>query len=741
MNIDETKSAELNVYALINQANSLNLTPATGINLGTPTAFAGPDGHNTKMTLTGDQNKDYDGTVDIFYTRLGLEDNVANPDLGFRLDKTIYDYQFRASIVSRLKLVDSELAAWTRPPTDQPTLQLSPIANSLLYAGVLSINVLWPQYYTYMLDTFTADGALASHVLDSGGNWTAADGINPVASGQLLGGYLRVLPGDPAVVMRAPIVVPSRHALDLRYNFNRAVVAGDTTVLFTIKFTGPTVVYTAEFWADGSVKITESYRTVTVTNSSTSYNVWTPGEHSMWFYVEDGAWAFYHDDRQLPATASYDMAKPGVLTIELTNNAASDVLQVNSIRIRTAEEMTTPPVKDLWSVPMSVLSRNTDYVLTVEDDYWTDTSPDVIGEYLWSCENGVIRGFSGIDGYEVTPTRDINTYLGVTGADYSIIAVKNNVNGISDLWLASNKPYTAGHSPILKFRCDQSSFSNRYVYGDLFKTEAATDEYRCFAPLGYKLTAQHVWCNRIVPGSGLNQVALIDFLGNRKGDQTIVEAGYDLNCMYYDPIRARLWVSESGTSGSRVRVFNTTSIAGNYAVAPKIAGAGTGGWGALTLVKTLNNFQFGPGSVVGLNTGLVAMPNGGDVMTLYDWNTATSQPRLTYFSGSDLTQLLTVDIPDPRVAPITNWAQNIYSALRYAPVRNELLLKVQYEDQGTTLKEIWAFKPNNLTYKRKVVTGGANRDVGNWTLDMVGNVFSEMRQTDGTSKLVRSFLN
>lgn len=78
--IDPTKSAILNVLALVSAANaSVAITPAQ-VTAGTPTAqTADGQGRNTSLTLTAVAAQGYTGSQTYTYARRGLNDSVLSP--------------------------------------------------------------------------------------------------------------------------------------------------------------------------------------------------------------------------------------------------------------------------------------------------------------------------------------------------------------------------------------------------------------------------------------------------------------------------------------------------------------------------------------------------------------------------------------------------------------------------------------------------------------------------------------
>ncbi len=145
MQIDETKSALDNVWALINEANGTSLTPASGFSVGVPAVNAGAEPRNTKLAITAEESSGYQGTVDVFYNRRGFLDNVyPEPTQYVVPDRATTKEEIFTALVAMLKLVGSDVVIVENVVADMTTITLRPIANSLLYTGDTPFTLSWP---------------------------------------------------------------------------------------------------------------------------------------------------------------------------------------------------------------------------------------------------------------------------------------------------------------------------------------------------------------------------------------------------------------------------------------------------------------------------------------------------------------------------------------------------------------------------------------------------------------------
>lgn len=147
--IDSTKSAILNLLALVSAANSaLAITPSQ-VTAGTPAVKTDTgDGRNTNVTLTAVGGQGFTGSQTYAYTRRGLNDSVLSP-----VDSTTQVIGATAeaivtALAAQLGLVESEVhledpAAAGTPLTgaisnSPATLNLVSAAGSLLYIDASS---------------------------------------------------------------------------------------------------------------------------------------------------------------------------------------------------------------------------------------------------------------------------------------------------------------------------------------------------------------------------------------------------------------------------------------------------------------------------------------------------------------------------------------------------------------------------------------------------------------------------
>lgn len=161
MKINVAKSAIQNLVDLINSTNSatsLNLTTSQ-VTFGNPAARTpDADPSNTSVSVSPVNGQGIGaGDITITYTRLALNQGVTGGASGSTLDFTVEGNDATASasllatVADHLGLVPGQFQIDSSTPLSGVTqgggavgILLTPVANSLLYAGNVTIQVEWP---------------------------------------------------------------------------------------------------------------------------------------------------------------------------------------------------------------------------------------------------------------------------------------------------------------------------------------------------------------------------------------------------------------------------------------------------------------------------------------------------------------------------------------------------------------------------------------------------------------------
>lgn len=151
MEINLAKTAQDNLFDLINTTNAVILNDSD-ITLGVPSAWEDPEGtnpRNTELTLTAVENSEFTGEVTIHYTRLDLDTLRDGATLEFTNTPSATIEDLRAAIATQLGVVADEIEFDVAEVPDVPdgedsaTVNVSPVADSLLYIGTAAITI-WP---------------------------------------------------------------------------------------------------------------------------------------------------------------------------------------------------------------------------------------------------------------------------------------------------------------------------------------------------------------------------------------------------------------------------------------------------------------------------------------------------------------------------------------------------------------------------------------------------------------------
>lgn len=143
MKLDLTKNAVDNVLALINAANGTSIVNGRQIALGSPVAFTGPGGQNTKLNVAGVPGDGVSGNKDLYYNRIGIAGSAASQASTMQVDITMTAADFKAAVASAWHLMESELQDIVPPASGTPSLNFAARPDSLTYIGSGSINLSW----------------------------------------------------------------------------------------------------------------------------------------------------------------------------------------------------------------------------------------------------------------------------------------------------------------------------------------------------------------------------------------------------------------------------------------------------------------------------------------------------------------------------------------------------------------------------------------------------------------------
>lgn len=143
MKLDLTKNAVDNVLALINAANGTSIVSGKQITLGSPVAFTGPGGQNTKVTVTGISGDGVTGTKDLYYNRVDIAGASLAQATSMQVDQTMQAADFKTAVAAAWNLLPAELADIPLPSANQATLSFAARSDSLAYLGTGQINLTW----------------------------------------------------------------------------------------------------------------------------------------------------------------------------------------------------------------------------------------------------------------------------------------------------------------------------------------------------------------------------------------------------------------------------------------------------------------------------------------------------------------------------------------------------------------------------------------------------------------------
>lgn len=685
MYIDKTKDGLQNVIDLINLANGISLPKNGGVGFSVPTAYAGPSGHNTKITLTGDPDYSYEGTQDVYYTRIGLDDNVAMPPVRHPISRSLTSAQFLDQVADALNLVKSELQPLGVIAQNAPNVTLNPIANSLLYVGSLNLALKWPtgSAFTFLLDTFTGTEALSAHVSDDGTRWWGNYGEpTGVVAGQLSSGQLAQT--DTSIWAYANKTVPSLHTAIFKFTIVSTPISTD----LEISSGGSRYNYHLYLEVSNDGKLYWNFYRKDLTNQNLSGNFsWALGPQEAKVVVLHDTtelWingilrATFNTQRYLDTNIPY---------FHMDNGSALGSIKIDSFTVESNDPMEEAPL-NLWLGSTRGTNRR------------GENSQLVVGDKLWSCNGRYLQSFNCETG-ELVSEFDFNTLLSISGANYELSCtdVKNGY-----LWLED----TAGANPNWPtiVRIDPNANGGLGAIKDtLF---AATNATTSYSSLTQGHSADGVWAAR-TQGSTKEIVNLHPDTGAVISATSIAGISGFVSGMTFDGYGSRLMFT---TSGAELRFFSTNTK-------------------ALVGPVYTNRSSIAAGDAVGGTAGVYAI----------NFNDATGNYSLVRYSSTDMSQT-EVDIVSAELPPNDDsvW---VHGPMRLFNDLNEVMFIVERFDpeDNASYNEIWSFDQDTLAFRRKVIPGAANRAIYDFCLDY-GNLYAELL-LDGaprTSKLVRSYL-
>lgn len=695
MRIDPTKDALQNVINLINAANGTTFTETAPVSFSGAVAFTGPNGTNTKMTLTGVQADGYSGTQDVYYNRIGLDQNTATPPVGYRVTKTTTPAALLTQALSALNLIPAEVQPIAAIPANAPNVPLTAIANSLVYTGSINLPLVWPAPapYVFLYDQFTSElGAttpLGSHTGDSGVKWLDSAPYHPNPSGVVSGGYLTtsaVDSGGATIPANAggvsSVIVPSEHVVEVAISIDQSVGTGVNSKL-TIAGGGSYASYQLDVTlnSDGSI-LFDSLRDGA---HQTTTGSWTKTLHVLRLQVDYGMTTVYWDNAQVLQVTSPTLIDTAPVKFMLNNGTLANGTRLDWIKARTNLAMDTLPVAAL-ALPLAVGEQPTGIIAGPDNKIWVT---------VWNV-NSIVMFLRAYDRntqaliYEI----NLNTLTGLNSR-YTVRAVTpNNI-----VWCENINPPEVPSS-VLRFDGNTG----------LWKDNITIGQYKSLTSLTYQPTG-HMW--GAVNDSGNSYLRKYDLdTGNQIGEITLsgdpifnnsVMAGIAI-----DPNANRIFVGRRGSN------FQANLVAYDMGSGQKV--------GAIPMADYL--LRVGCGTPVGDTSFCMIDPAASDTIKAYDANFNVVRS----VKPGDLDATLS-----------SNSAINSYIQFsgpwKYMAQYDEVWFQVfrQTNDANATFRsEVWALRRSDfgavrqvldfsLTYGRLQYTYGDN---STYDFDHAGNVYA-----------------
>lgn len=712
MRIDPTKNALQNVIDLINAANGTTFTQSSPVTYGTASAFTGPNGTNTVMTLSGVLADGYTGTQDVYYNRIGLDQNTATPPAGYRVTKTTTPTDLLTQAVSALGLIASEIQPIASIPANAPNVPLTPIANSLVYMGSISLPLVWPPLtpYVFLYDQFNSDSGpttpLGSHTGDSGVKWLDSAPYHPNPSGLVSSGFLSTLATDgggnaiPANTGGvSSVIVPSEHVVEVAIEIDQAVGAGLNAKL-SIAGGGAYASYNLDVTLnnDGSILFDSLRDGAHVTASGT----WTKTLHILRLQVDYTGTTVYWDNVQVLHAASSMIIDTAPVKFMLDNGTLAAGSRIDWIKARTNLAMDTLPM-ETWALPMAAGDQPTAVVAGPDNKLWVT---------VWNV-NSIVMFLRAYDrnSYALLYEININTLTG-SNSRYAVRAVTpNNV-----VWCENLNP-PENPASILRFDGNTGTYKDSIAIG----------QYKELTSLTFQ-APNHIW-GELYDGSNTYlkkydvdtaaEVASILISGDPVFSNNVL-AGIAI-----DPTANRLFVVRRDSS------MAPHLVSYDIATGQKLA--------AIPAADYL--LRVGCGAPVGDTSFVMLDPAASDTIKAYDANMNVVRS----VKPGDL------DVTLSATAPTTSYMQ-FGGPWKYMPQYDEIWFQVfrqTTEANAPFRTEVWALRRSDFGVVRQVVDYSATYgrlqytygDNSTFDFDHAGNVYG-IYVADGTGSpttLLRSY--
>jgi hypothetical protein len=706
MIIDATKDAVQNVLNLVNLANqaafaasNISLVEGGPVTVGVPSVATGPNGENTQVTLTGDPSVNFSGSINVFYNRRALNENVSMPPVKWKIDKTVTPAAFMSTVLAKLNLIAAEVQPITSIPVNAPSVQLSPIANSLVYAGVITLNLAWPPLapHDFILDNMNGTGLLSGRPGDSGVMWKDNGAYSATLNAQLNGtGMLTTSAGSTAGGKSGTVTVPSEHVAILNFYPAVAPNPSDTNFGTTITFAGGGSLsgysVTAQLVNNGTLNLslTRSKGGVSTTVSTTK--TWGLGTHVLSVTVSQNDTILKYDNAQVletPGGIYIDSSSWG-FTIDNGNEAAA--VNVDKVEVKSIVGMDTVP-QDLWAQTPINQQTYSDFngVDRFAKQFTQTTNAGVYnGSIIWTCNNQIIRGVNCETG-AIVQSLDIRTAIpNNLGAGYKLMFI--DVNGIMWLWGSFySSTLNANQQSLLRYDTKTNTIKD-----NLFVNDGIVSSMGMFRLASYRPGDAVVWFFQLVPGGQPGHLVSLDInTGAIVTTSPLSIYANGITWMERDTVNNILWVSDSNSNS----VYRTLGLDLNNNT---------------NVLFTLNSFQpfksvFVPATGEMIVMDYLTNPTAFRLSKINS-QAGTIGTQVTYTSSSTPTSISTV----------------LGGRMAYNPATDEIMFVLQ-SSQTAVLDgtELWAFKRSDLTFSRVVIASVPGRTLYDFGLDAAGNVYAE----------------
>lgn len=683
MRIDPSKDALQNVIDLINAANSTVFVKNGPVQFSGVSDFTGPNGHDAKITLSGDRTQGYTGSVDVYYSRIGLDQNTTTPPLAYKVDATTTPAQLLAQAVSKLNLIPSEVQAISSIPKNAASVPLNPVANSLVYKGSINLKLLWPapSPYVFLYDQFNGSGGLGSHTGDSGVQWVDSDPFHPDPGSALVGGFLTTTnPTNTGGV--STTILPSEYVVELAVSIDQIVGAGVNTKL-TIAGGAYYASYNLDVTlnSDGSM-VFDSLRDGA---HQTANSTWVSGAHILKLLVEYGKTTVYWDNVQMLQVTSSLIIDSAPVKFKIDNGTMANAVRLDWIKARTNLAMDILPFST-WMISQAAQSWANGIAAGPDNKIWvTMYDPNQIKQYL--------RAFDRNTGALLTNI-DISALTGFTSQYTVRFVTSNNI-----VWCENLNP-PEGNPSVQRFDGNTGLWKDSIVVG----------QYSSLQNLSL-LAPDHVW--GVFSGSSGTQLQKFDAdTGNRIATVAIgsdpVYGNSATSSVVFDPTSNRVFVTRRNAS-----TLATFLVGYDVSTGQQVAS------------QPIVDYLYRSGCSVGVGgVVLVALNSTSDGLVSYDAN--LNPIHSAKFSDSN-TELST----DPNI----NISIQFGGPFKYIAQRDEIWFQAfrqKTDDPDHYRTEIWAVRRSDLGGARQVidysVASGriayASGDVPVFDCDQGGNAYS-----------------